>query len=61
MLWLQQVTFSFHVKISKMKFPWNLLEVDADQGRAHRFAQSFYHLFVSEQKYDTRTKQHVPN
>ena len=42
-----------------MKFPWNLLEVDADQGRAHRFAQSFYHLFVSEQKYDIGTKPHA--
>ena len=35
----------------EMKFPWNLREVAADQGRGHRFAQSFchWHSFVSEQ------------
>ena len=44
-----------------MKFPWNSREVVANQGSAHRFAQSFYHSFVSEQKYDIGTKPHVPN
>ena len=36
-------------------------EVVAVQSRAHRFAKSFYHSFVSEQKYDIGTKPHVPN
>ena len=45
----------------EMKFPWNRREVVADQGSTHSFAQSFYQSFVSEQKYDIGTKQHVPN
>ena len=42
-----------------MKFPFNKRKVVANQGSAHRFAQSFYHLFVSEQKYDIGTKPHA--
>ena len=32
----------------EMKFPWNRLEVVADQSSAHRFAQSCDHSLVSE-------------
>ena len=43
------------------KFPENLQEDVANQGSAHHFAKSFYHSFVSEQKYGIGTKPHVPN
>ena len=44
-----------------MKSPLIRREVVADQSSAHRFARSFYHSLVSEQKYDMGGKQHVQN
>ena len=55
-----RATASHFIFTCEMKFPWNLLEVVANQGFAHRFAQSFYHSFVSAQKNDIGTKQHIP-
>ena len=50
--------FSFSCE---MKLPRNWQEVVADQGCAHRYAQSFDHSLVSEYKYVIGAKQHVPN
>ena len=45
---------------------WNENSIESerscsDQSSAHSFAKSFYHSFVSEQKYDIGTRPHVPN